>query len=298
MSLWSLIPAAIGVGSSIMGASSQNAQNKTQKKWNEYNATVQYSVDVNNIKAQQMITEVNAAMTMFAADATNQANDALIEYNVGVIRTTALYNDLLAEEDLANMWSQAELDMELIGLQRARERGSIEAAVSASGTVMGTGSNADVIVDQKTQEALDLFVVRTGADQKASQIANSRMQGLYEAEQTIKKIEYEGRVNSLSTKLDASMRSSAMLTEGVIRNIADLTSAETRRQTGVSSANLQYRQNKSQISSNLVSGIFGSVGQGFSAYMDTKQPGSAPTTTSETSNRTPTIIAGNYKIKR
>lgn len=278
---WVAAGMAISAASQYLGAQGAKANIKNQKAWADYNAQVQYGVDVNNIKAQTQITQLNSSLLLAANTASNDANTALIEYNGTIIEQTALYNDLLYEEDLANMWSQAGLDIQLIGMQRQRERGEIEAQQSSSGTVMGVGSNADVIIDQMTQESLDKFIVKTGANIQAANINNARVQSLYKADQEIRKITFEGRVQNNTSTVNASLQSMAMLAQNEISSIAGMTDAEIRKTTGISNNSARAAQQTTGANNDFVSGMMGIAANGMMS-MSSKASSAPPGTTTPT----------------
>ena len=85
---------------------------------------------------------------------------------IGMIFATTSYNALLQEQELSRLWEDEGLALEQLGAERARERGGIIAEQGASGTVIGEGSNEDVIVSQMTQEAMDATVIQHGADRQ------------------------------------------------------------------------------------------------------------------------------------
>lgn len=286
MVFWMAAAAAVSIGGKMLDAKSANSQNKNQKAWNEYNSQVQYHNDLSNIAAERSIAELNASRIVNTSELTASTNEALVSYNKSVVESATAYNDLLYEQDLAQMWDQAGLDMSTIATQRARERGNMEANQSASGTTMGEGSNADAVIDQRTQEALDLFVVKTGAYNKAADITNARAKSKWEGEQAVKRLEFEGWTQNISTKLNASLEASGILAESDLRTIANTSSAKQGLSTGLSNAKMVADQNKAKINSNLVSGIIGVAADTMSNIAKTA-PVSGATTASTKSSVSP-----------
>ena len=110
-------------------------------------------------------------------------------------------------------------------MERERERKTIEANQAASGTLMGVGSNAQVLIDQKTQEELDKFIVKHNADIQASRIQNAKAQNLWLGEMEMLKIGYEGQVSAGVAQANANLQAMGTLATTAISSMADTTTA-------------------------------------------------------------------------
>jgi len=272
MAWWMLIPAALSAISSVQNRQETTAQNLSNKRWNQYNATMQYNTDLNNLISQSAITGLNVKMLMASAAATSEATNALVDFKSRQIMEISLYNDQLFEEDLKTLWEEANLDLKLIEMQRAKERGEIEVTQSASGTVMGQDSNADVIVDQMAQEAMDKFIIQRGAELKAAKINNARAQSLFLGQQQIKAIVTEGQVNNATANAQAAIQAAGMTAQNAIATNAGLKTAYNSWTSGMIGADITASDNQTSINNQFSSGMFSSIGKGFSSYMDSKQP--------------------------
>ncbi len=260
-----------GLGGWLSG-SSADSQFSNQQAWSMYNARMQYDVALGNIFAQTMLANYNANLAMQAGQIRAGAILDTAAYNSGIIRNTVDYNDTLLEEELSLMWEASELDLMLIEQQRARERGTMVATQAASGTVIGEGSNADVIVDQKTQEALDTFVIRHGADIQASKIQNARAQSRWQGEVQIQKTLWEGELGAYVTMANASLQASGIRTSAAVSGLANMQSAKFGLQSaffGQEMASSAFSANNTQ---NLVSGMFSAAASGASAYAAMSTP--------------------------
>jgi len=252
--------------SSIISANSASKQNESQLAWNRYNAEANYNTALTNIAARSAISQANAAMAMATGRLQANASLATAETNANIIWATTVYNDRLLAEELDQMWNAEELDQGLLAKQRAVERGGIEAQQAASGTVMGQDSNADVIIDQKTAEALDSFVIRHNADIKAAEISNARAKGLWEGNMAVKKTLWEGNLAANMSLANSKLQAAGMITESIISNAADRASAISARDAGMAGADTNYNQNNTQIGSSLLSGLFNTGAQAASDY--------------------------------
>lgn len=301
MSWWMAIPAVLQAGAAIAGASGASKQNESQLAINRYNAGMQYQTDINNANSVMAIGGMNAAMAMAAgrvnASAIMQAaqlqssvGKQVAQYNAEMTRVAAGYNDSLFAEELTNLWEAAELDMALLENQRAVEAGAITADQAASGTVLGEGSNADVLIDQETQAQLDAFIVRHNANTQANSIKNARAKGMWEANMQIQKIMWEGELNSYATLTNARIQSGAALAQAglqaagtlataAISSNAERRTAVNRYNAGMYGASQQYSSNRTAISTNLITGLFNAGATGVSTYFGAKQVPSPPRNT-------------------
>lgn len=278
MAWWLAIPAALSAISAISQSGQQSQNAYAAGQWSRYNAQMGYNTTLGNLRSQMQLSKFNAALAMKAGSAAASIAAGAASYNAQMIHSTALYNDSLLEEELRLMWSGADLEMEQIEKERARERGGIIATQAASGTVIGVGSNEDVIVAQKTQEAMDSFIVRHGADLQAAKITNARTQGLWQAQAQIAKTLYEGRLGAASAMNNAIAQAAGGMAQAAIGGLAELTSARFKLDAGMAGGNLAESQGMQQSQNTLFSGIFGAASQGVSAYYNQKVPDLSTTT--------------------
>ena len=260
------IPTAVSAASSILGASSASKSAKAQAQAAAYNAQVSFSTDITNIQLSSNINQVNIDTAFAASDFQDSLAESSATFAADTIRLTALHDDLLYEEDIKSVWAQNNLDTELLEQQRLRERGQIVAQQAASGTVIGQGSNADAVVDQMTQEAMDKFILRTGAHVKAAQITNQRVQSLWKAEQEVSRLAYQTNMDRIANKTTTLLKTGAMSTQSYLESIVGLENANAKFYTQSSSIASASGSASSKISSDLFGGLFGAAAQGYSGY--------------------------------
>lgn len=281
-----IIPAAISAISSLSQHAQGQAGIESQQAWRAYNANMQLRTTFNNVLARNQLAQMNANAALAVGQAQAQATLGAAAYNADLIRATSQYNDLLYEEQLTNLWEQEGLDLKLLEMQRAQERGAVIAGQAASGTVIGEGSNEDVLVYQKTQEALDAFVVRHNADKQADSIMNARARNLWEGESQANKVRYEGQLSATVAMANAGIQALTGLGTAQISGQADITSAWSRF-LSESLDNQQQTSYANQENNNaLTHGLFTSVGQFVSGYYASKSPDiSTPGTSLLSQNR-------------
>jgi len=272
MGWWMAIPAIISVASTIYKTVSATEQAGIQQQWQIYNANMGYNTALSNINSQLGLAAFNAAAARKAASAAASAQASVGAYNASIIRATALYNDKLFEEDLRLLWEKNDLDMLLIEKQRARERGGILAAQSASGTVMGVGSNREAIIAQKTQEELDKTIVTHNAEIQAAKIQNARAQSMWNAEVKARAVAWEGSVSAAVTMANANAQAASMLAQSAFSGRAQLQTAEYQRQAGIWGSAFDAASNRQSIWNNFMGGMFNSINSGIRSYYANRNP--------------------------
>ena len=296
---WQFVPAVLTTIGAISSYSSGQQQNKNRLAWGQYNAQMQYNTAMGNIDAQVMLAGLNFGFAKQAAGmqskiaefqyglASRAADMELYkaQYNANILTQTTLYNNSLLDAEIADIWEAADLDLVHLANQRARERGAMSVD---TGVTLGQDSHAEVMIDSMTQEALDAFVVRRGADRKVRDINNQIAKNLYEGQLGIHKMAWEGKLNHYNIMLgaqanymNAQMGAASTLLQGAadyasanISAIANRASAYSQLQSNLYGAQFDYDANKAQLKNNLTRGIFSGIGMGIGTYYDMKQPAS------------------------
>jgi len=271
MSWWTYIPAAISAVGAITSSMSSNSQNSDRRGANMFNAQNRYDTEIGNIAAQTALASVNAQMVTQAGKIKAKSLRDASVYNAGVIQATTMYNDALMENELSLMWESVDLDLLQLTNQRARERGTMISAQSASGTVIGVGSNEDTLVDQKTQEMMDALIIKHGADIQASKIANARAQGIWKGAMETQKVMWEGEVGAVVAETNSFLQAQGAMMSAEIAATAGKKSASNQLISGMMGADMDYSQNSQLISNNLMSGMFGAASAAVSAYGRNKE---------------------------
>jgi hypothetical protein len=220
----------------------------------------------------------------------NSTISALTQYNVGLIGATTLYNQELQRQELDDLWSGMDLDLSQIETYRARERGGIVAEQAASGTVIGEGSNEDVVISQMAQEALDKAVIMHGADIEAAGIKNSMAQGAWQGIVAIQQSEYRGRLEMYKNTANGLLSANSGLVANSIQSEADTYTALQRMKTG--DLNIQQSRNAFNLRNQqqLTASLFSAAGSAVGSYYAGKTPGSSIATGSGFN----TVGAGSY----
>lgn len=244
-----------GIGGLISG-SSADSQFSNQMAWANYNRQSQYNTDIYNINSSLMLAGMNAGMAMKAASYNASNVLAAATYNAKMIGATTAYNIELLDNELTRVWQDLDLDITQIEMFRARERGGMLADQSASGTVMGQDSNADVIMAQQTQEAMDVTVVEFNADREAANINNQMAQGRWEGEVAIQQTMWEGQVQANSIMYNSKVQSAGTIMGAVIQADANMYNAKQNYMTSGYNIEQAKFNFQGQNTADMISGLF------------------------------------------
>lgn len=271
------IGAAVGAIGGLISGSSADAQFENQQAWAQYNLALRDKIAQANISNGLAISSLNASLDLAGAAIQSQQYLRAAEYNSRIIQATTMYNSLLLNEELDRIWEDEGLDLQQIENYRIRERGEIVANQAASGTVIGEGSNQEVIVDQGVQRAMDATIVSRDADRKAANIMNQMVQGLWQGQVAIDQTMWEGRNKALITTFNAGTRALGTLTTANIKATSDTYSrvlAYNQGQYDIYNTAQQYSYQQNQ---NMISGLFNAAGTYATIYAAQKVPGASET---------------------
>lgn len=263
--------AVIGGVAGLISGGSADAQQENQEAWAKYNNRMRYNTSLYNIDSFLKISEMNAAATRAAANLNATAIESGAQYNAAMTFGVVQYNAELQELELERIWEDEDLALEQLATYRNRERGVIVADQAASGTVIGEGSNADVIISQQAQEALDATIIMHGADRKAADVGNAIARGRWEGTTEINKILWQGRVQSYVTRANATIQAGSQVVGSRIKANADLYSAEQAFNTGGYAVEMSQAQFNSQNVQNMTTGLFNAGGT-YIGYKYAKKP--------------------------
>ncbi len=264
------VTAAVSAYGAYSSSKSASAQNENQAAWNRYNALMQNNVSSQNLNAQAQLGIFNANMIAQQGRVKSEVSRKVAAYNADLLESSMVYNDSLLAREEALLWEKTDLDIFMLEKQRARERGAMIADMAASGTDINEGTNADIIVSQKTQEALDAFIIRHGADIQAQKIEDSRNKNIYEGEMAIQRTLWDGEMQAFTDNYNASMQAASIGAETTVSFLSGMQSAEYQLQAGMYGAEISYANNDARISNQLTSSLMNTatktIMSGVSAY--------------------------------
>lgn len=292
---WGALGGAVIGG--IFGASSaraDEAHQQNREEWMHFNSRMEYDVNMYNIRSRSAISRGNITSLLTSARGENAAISANTRYNTSLLLQSIMYDRSLLDSELEALWVASDLDLQQLEMYRARERGGIIADQAASGTVLHEGSNADVVVSQMAQEALDEAVIRHNAISGANDIKNQMATSSWNGQVAIQRNEWEGALTmSRNASRAASDAASIFLTDKITSQ-ADTYTAVRAMQTGNSNIAIDRADFNYQSDQNFAAGLFSAAGTAvgqYARYLDVTKSEKAATATA---NRNTVISAGFY----
>jgi hypothetical protein len=277
------IGAVVGAVGGLVSGGAADAQVSRARDIQLWNTQQQYNQSMNNLATQSVLSMYNAELAMLQGklEASKQLSTAY--FNADLIQQTTEYNNNLLDNELTLLWDKVDLDINLLGQQRAVERGEIRAAQSASGVVMDYGSYADVMVDSKTQQALDEFIVRHNADVTASKIENTKAQNAWKGAMEAIKVSWEGEKAATISMANSQLQAQSILFGGAMNYMSGSQSAMNKWNSGmigVDNSSIAYSQ---QNTSNMMNGLFSAASRYASTYGSNYVPDAQESTASVSS---------------
>jgi predicted nucleic acid-binding protein len=223
---------AVMVAASVIGNMQSSATAKANAERNSQYAylnalnTRQYGF--NQAALYGVTAQYNANLIMQQAALKSQASSQIAAYNRDLLQQVANFNSLLYSEEIDSLMNALDLDEHVLEVEYAKARGALEAQQAASGVIMGQDSNADVITQVKTDEALEALVLRTNANNRVAEILNASAQGQWQAVMEGQKLMYEAHVSGMTDMLSASMQSRAALFEGAANAVSTMQTSANR----------------------------------------------------------------------
>ena len=268
-----------GVGLVFGGAAGkrQDAMFANQQAWAEYGNELRYNAAIFNIRNQAILSTYNAYAAIQAAELSARQQEQMSYYNAGLIYATNQYNRKLLDQELDRIWQAEGLAIEQIVQFRARERGGLIAGQGASGTLIGEGSNKDVITSQMATEAFEKLIIRTGADRQVADIRNKKAQSSWQAEMAINTKIYEGQVGAYLARSNARIKASGILLGSFLKQAGDTYSATVARDLGLAQIGLNAEAYSVEQQNALVGRLLGAAGSYGQYKMATRTPSAAVT---------------------
>jgi len=278
------VTAIIAVGTALYSAFSSYSANRRNAKladeWAQYNAAIAAGVGRANAQAASNFANVNAAMVMMGAQAEAAMASQMAAYNAGIRLQVAEYNARMIENEIPVLWDQANLDIFNLGQEMDQLVGSNRAMYGASGVRLDEGTPLDVEVSNRTQEAMEVAIIRHNADVSAArlvdQAAKSRWEGQVEAGQ----IMYEGRMSGALSLARGTMQAGGILAQGsydsaMLKYNAAVNSRQITMGGRIKAADYRAAGDRA-----LVDGLFHSASQGASMWAASYKPVPTGATTS------------------
>ena len=282
--------AAAQLASSYMGGQSKAAAA-------ERSATAAYNASLWNAHQTQQIGmfnaltvgssgRINAAQQLIAGKIQADSLKEIALYNAELTAAATTYNTSLLMDQLPQLMAERDLQFTHIRQTAARQEGSLIAYQAASGTVIGEGSNLDVLVDNRTQAELDMVAVGLNYEWKMDAIYDAIAKNQWEGEQAIKKGLYEAEMQARNIKNQSAFNAFATLSNTLLQQFSILNNSLATAASQERQGPAAYTTGMSQADAARTSGLIGGLGQGSSTLLGgwgSGAFGGSPTATSAAS---------------
>lgn len=239
---------------------------QTQAGWQRYYAQQQYGLSMMQSAFGMAAAQSNYNMAAMAAGLNRLNSDAILNYNAILVYEAAQYQSKLYDIDLANLYDARDLNILYLEQQRQAEQGDIQASAAASGVSTSSGSVLDVMVSSEHQAMLDQWVVQRNAHVQASLIRNAQAKSLYEGELTVRKMMYEGRMNSLQQYTNTMLNATSNLTAAKTSALGSMFTAGLQLENAYQGAVFTETQGEDQANQAMYSALFNAAGTAIGSY--------------------------------
>ena len=273
MSLTALaITGALGIGSSLLGGASQAAayRQSAESAYNTalWNAENIYKTGMDNIMLTGMSGRTNAMQQMMATTLNVKDVQRVAEFNMSLYKQVTEYNTALMLDELPQLLDQYELSITHIRQQGARQEGGIVAYQGASGTVIGTGSNLDVVVDSRTQLALDEYAVGLQYQWQVDAVYDAIAKSEWEGQMAIDKMAFEANNQIMNMKNQTSMAVFSTLSNSTLQMFSIANTAMNQADTAIWHGASQAASLESAADAAWTSSLFKATGSALSTALN------------------------------
>jgi len=216
--------ALIKAGSTYMGGvADANAKRRTAE--NAYNTALwnaQSTLQTGTFNALMVgnAGRSNAAQGVLTSMLNIRQVKHVAEYNMALQKEVTEYNTALMLDMLPQMAEAYDLNLTHIRQTAARTEGSLVAYEAASGTVVGTGSNRDVIVDSRTQQLMDEMVVGLQYQWDVEAVFDAIHKNEWEGQMALDKMAFDANTMMLDMKNQAALGAFATLSNSIMEQFS------------------------------------------------------------------------------
>ncbi len=260
------VSAVASIAGGIMSSNAASAEAQRAQQYASYNAEAQLSWGATQSRLTLMSAMYNAGMAQKSAQFNVSQNNEWISYNTETAWAVQSYNDLLFDDQIGQVYEASDLSREQLALDYIKARGETVNKQAASGTVIGDGSNKDVVIQMTAEEALFDLVLSRNADTQANALLNAKAKGRWETGMAVKKMQYEGMLANKATLFNAQMGANAALVNGMM-SAMNIQGTASNQATSILAGGAQTASNQNaQADMYMTSGLLNGAGSAASAY--------------------------------
>jgi len=259
--VWGLIAAAVisaasaaARGSAQSAASKRNAANARNLAWFNASQTIRWGERQSAMHL--MSAQANAYSIIQALKLDKEDAAVVTERNVSQLRLVQAYNSDLADTELDSLYESLDLDKQLATRAAKEARGQVIATQAASGTVVGSGSNADVISQILADEEFQTLVMQQNAENNASAILNAKAQGEWQTEAQIANLRFNGALSASVNTRRSREAARQQLFNAAMNIVSTDQSANNSAVSTMFSGNTAASQYSAQANMEMTNGLF------------------------------------------
>lgn len=177
-----------GYQSTVSGANANITQ-----EWGEYNAEVAQENAAFNAAAIEELGWINNQFLQLSTEAQAVATEELGIFNASLRILAAEQNTQLLEKEAGLVWEKQGLDQFLLGQEVSKVIAASRNAYAGAGIEVNVGAPVDLLIDQKTQAALESHVIRYNAEIAMDKLLDAAAIGEWEAEMEATSIIYSAK---------------------------------------------------------------------------------------------------------
>lgn len=189
-----------GYQSTVSGANAHQTQ-----EWGEYNAAIAQQNAAFNAVAIEELGAINIQFLELSAEAQASATEKLGYFNAGLRLLAADQNTELIAKEVGLVWEQQGLDQFLLDQEVSKVVGASQNAYAGAGIEISVGAPVDLMVDQKTQAALESHIIRHSADIAMDKLMDAAATGKWEAEMEAASIIHSAESSADLTRVNADI---------------------------------------------------------------------------------------------
>jgi hypothetical protein len=214
-----LAGAIIGGGMGYMQGQSADANSALMQSYANYNADNALLVGQYNADALLSMSHWNANLAAAAGASNASAIMKVAQYNADVRGMVGAYNAELIRNEAGLLWQEADLRIDQIAIEGKRTQGKMRAGYAASNVIVNADTPMLALIDAETQNKLDQFIVRHGANIQAGKLLDKARGTEWETDIAVQQMMYQGRVNASNAAAQGNIAAAGLRARGYVDSI-------------------------------------------------------------------------------
>lgn len=262
-----LVGAIVGAGLSIIRGHRSRRQARRNaravQQMARYNASMAIREARENSNRTMATAMFNSMVHSEAASVKSSLVMADASYNAKMNWLVGDYNAKLLERESKLLWQEHDLAKYLYQKNLERTTSSITSTFAASGIELGNAGEAPevAVLDNQSQGALQLFIMKHGTDVKAKKLLESAAKSRWSAAVESNNIIAKGASQAIGTQTNANISSLGLMAQATVDADAMQRQGAFRANALLHGASWQASQYNRAGQQQFVNGLIGAVGQ-------------------------------------